>query len=174
MSKKNLNDFIAGFKLEGKMSIAHRIVEFLRGAAEVVPKEPIAKQLIAKAVFGLAKTPQKDGDKTRVVSAALTRAREIARATYGRSIHVEPFLGARMTVDDEDQVKTRVAATATRLNSAHRALTAEAALVDERKLPAGPHKKWFHEQVKPSLKLMEAENRIVNILPPKGATGGVA
>lgn len=167
MKAKSLKEYIAGFKIEGKMSFAERIAVFLKGAADIAPKQLIAKQYIAKAIFGLTKTPLKKSDKVDIVAGAMGRARAICQERYGRSIYVAQGLGARLTTDDDDAVATTVAKTASRLVSAHTALAAEARLVDEKKLTDGEPKRWFKTNVKPTVMMLEAGERIAKLLPPK-------
>jgi hypothetical protein len=167
MSKQSLNDYVSGFKLEGKMSMAERVALFLLGASKVAPKQPIPKNLIAKAVFGLSKTPPKDGDKVDVISSTLARSREILRERFGVTLDVERGRGARATVDHDDHVNTRVKQTARGLVSKHKALVAEASIVDADKIKNETNKKWFKSQVLTTTKLLSAEERILKLLPPK-------
>lgn len=156
-----------GYKPVTGTSIAQRIAHLLHEVRRVAPGYVVPYAVLARTVLGLARTPLRDSDKTDMVRSAIPRARSMAIGLYQLSIHVEPGIGARMTTDDDDAVKTRVHATAARVVSAHRALAAESGLVDATKVRDETERAWFKRDVVPTVKLLDAESRLIKLLPPK-------
>ena len=75
-------------------------------------------------------------------------------------------LGVRATVDDLDVVKTTTVTVVARVNSAHNALKANAALVNPNRLPEGSDKAWYVRTVSPAIKALTDDPRMLKLLPP--------
>ena len=169
-TKVAIDAYIAKYQPD-KASIAERIAKVLFDLSKIAPEVPISKGLVTKAVLNLKITPNAESDKVKMVNGQIAAARVIMRDKYACSIHTETYLGWRATTTSTDQARTRVAATSRRLVSAHQALAQEAALVDAEKIEDPALKKWFKTEVKPTTKLLEVDDRIKRLLPPKKPNG---
>lgn len=161
---------IANFPIE-KASIPERVAHLLWEARKASPGEILPKNLVAKAVLGLPKTPPIDSDKTNLISRSVTAARAIMREKYGCSIHTEIGVGIRATTTADDQVSTRVTQAAIALESRARTLAAETSLVDPSEVKNEVNRKWLKNEVIPTVRKLEAEGRLQKLLPPKQEDG---
>jgi len=162
-----LGSFVSAYKIPGNSGFAQRIAHFLVGFAKMAPGIFVPYPMIARAIHGLPKTPS---DGTQIVSTtqdSVGRARKIAQEEYGCSIASERGVGARATVGDEDLARTRVVPLARGLAMAHGRLAAETGLVDPEKIKDEKLKSFVKNEVRTTLKMLAADDRITRLLERK-------
>lgn len=173
---KNVTDwkkFFANFKLPhppGKPDklppIKHRIAFLLDYVAKRAPYNFVPYNVVYKEIMGLEATPRMSNEDVARLRGKLSAVRPLLQQLYKRDLKNLSGFGVRATVDDLDVVKTTTHAAVARFNSAGNALKKNAALVNPEKLPAGPDKNWFTNAVRPAVRALVDDPRILKLLPP--------
>lgn len=165
--------FFAGFKLphpEGKpdkqLPLGHRIAYLLDYAAKKAPYNFVPYNVIYREINGLEATPRVDNENVAIMRKKLAGVRPLLQKLYKRDLKNLSGLGVRATVDDLDVVKTTTVTVVARVNSAHNALKANAALVNPNRLPEGSDKAWYVRTVSPAIKALTDDPRMLKLLPP--------
>lgn len=137
-------------------SLTHRAAHFLDWAAQHYPQEYVPYNFIVRAIQGYNKTPRLDTEEVESLRRALSRIGRILQQKFKRGKTTSPGQGVRATTNDVDAVKTEIRNKMVRLQSAKVALEQSASIVDPTRMPAGPEKKWFTEDVGAILKTLKS------------------
>ena len=122
--------------------------------------------VIYREINGLEATPRVDNENVAIMRKKLAGVRPLLQKLYKRDLKNLSGLGVRATVDDLDVVKTTTVTVVARVNSAHNALKANAALVNPNRLPEGSDKAWYVRTVSPAIKALTDDPRMLKLLPP--------
>jgi hypothetical protein len=157
------------YRHDPKQSKPERMAHALDWAAVHHKGEAVPYNTLLKAIEGYSQMPRLKTKEVEHVRHSMSRVRGILLSKYNRGLVPMPGIGARATVDDEDQTHNVLKPAARRVAAACENLKKRAAPINFNKIPKTKENvallAWIDKQIKPLIKQIES-GFSEKLLPP--------
>lgn len=165
-------DLLRNYRHDAKLSKPYRTAHALDWASIHLKGQAIPYNNLLKAIEGYASMPRLNTLEVNRLRNSMTRVREILRVKYDRALVIVPGIGARATVDDEDQANNSVKPQTRRFIQVGEALKKRVDMMDISKIPKTKENQvtlaWLNDRIKPFMK--QIDNGVLQkLLPPVDA-----
>ena len=103
--KTNAKTFLAGYKHDESMFLGQRAAHCLVWAAQHHPRIFVEYNVLLRGIMGYGKTPSAKGKECERLRSNMSNVRRVLERDYKCGLVVQPGLGVRATVDDEDRTR---------------------------------------------------------------------